>query len=220
MVSGCETEHIKRKHAKYLTHPEGLGDTPVPLEELKKSAHPNFNLYVTPSFPDAREFPWINKPLGLAHWLENAKPTESVIVIVDPDMFFLDKLTHGDERIIAGEKQPYGEKGLLCTEGCRGERAFGMSPLGMTDRVRKGRPVAQTYGLGGHWVRKYNVTSVVGFDSPAVTLSPQDASQYYSVGPPMMVHVEDLKRIMRGFRLCRVKKSGRKERLTTPRIIP
>lgn len=43
------------------------------------------------------------------------------------------------------------------------------------------------------------MTGVVGVDSPAVKLTSQEASQYYSVGPPMMVHVDDLKKIMRAF---------------------
>lgn len=43
------------------------------------------------------------------------------------------------------------------------------------------------------------MTGVVGVDSPAVKLTSHEASQYYSVGPPMMVHVDDLKKIMRAF---------------------
>jgi hypothetical protein len=30
-----------------------------------------------------------NKPLSLQHWLENAKPTEDVVIIVDPDCYFV-----------------------------------------------------------------------------------------------------------------------------------
>ena len=140
VVSGCDTEHIKRKHAMYLTHPEGLGDLPVPLEELKMSSNPNFELYVTPSFDDAREFPWINKPLGLAHWLEHAKPKESIIVIVDPDMMFLAPITQDGSRTI-------GNGGALCSTGCVNVPHF--QDPNLSDKVLKGRPVSQQYGLGG-----------------------------------------------------------------------
>ena len=30
-----------------------------------------------------------NKPLSLMHWLENAHPSEDVIIIVDPDCYFV-----------------------------------------------------------------------------------------------------------------------------------
>ena len=118
VVSGCDTENVKRKHAKFLTHPEGLADETVPLEELQKSSHPNMHLHVTPSFEGAREFPWINKPMGIHHWLMHADPpvTESVIVIIDPDMFFMDTITQDGSKSIKGENRPYGENGLLCTD--------------------------------------------------------------------------------------------------------
>ncbi|KAH9256960.1 hypothetical protein BASA81_004781 [Batrachochytrium salamandrivorans] len=184
VVSGCDTENVKREHANYLTHPEGLGDDVVSLEELKKSSHPHFHLHVTPSFPGAREFPWINKPMGLAHWLEHANPKESVIVIIDPDQFFMDKLRIDGSRQVGSKSNP-----ILCTleGGCNN---------GDTDMVTKGRPVAQQYGLGGGFVHKHNVVGIVGPDSPAAKLTETEAARHYSVGPPMMVHGEDLRKIM------------------------
>lgn len=180
VVSGCDTEAEKREHAKFLTHPEGLGDEPVTLAELEKSSNDRFNLHVTPSFPGAKEFPWINKPMGLAHWLDNANPTESVIVIIDPDQFFMDKLRIDGSRKV-------GSGGVLCTLDCK---------QGETDQVLENKPVAQQYGLGGRFVYKHNVHAIVGADSPAVELTEEEAAKHYSVGPPMMLHNKDFRKVM------------------------
>jgi hypothetical protein len=199
VVSGCDTESEKRAHGKFLTHPEGLADDAVPLEELQKSSHPNFRLHVTPSFPGAKEFPWINKPMGLAHWLENANPPvkEKIIIIIDPDQFFLDKLKIDGSRSVKGSGKPYGMNGILMTAGQKGGQSFGRDVVGLTDLVKRGRPVAQTYGLGGAFVHMYNVSAIVEPDSPALKLDRRRAEQHYSVGPPMMVHVEDMRNIMK-----------------------
>jgi hypothetical protein len=140
VVSGCDTENVKRKHAKFLTHPEGLADETVPLEELQKSSHPRMHLHVTPSFEGAREFPWINKPMGLHHWLEHADPPvrESVIVIIDPDMFFMDTITQDGSKTVQGRQPPFGGNGLLCTDGCPGGKWFDQSIVGWSDKVIPG----------------------------------------------------------------------------------
>jgi len=201
VVSGCDSEHIKRKTAKYLTHPEGLGDEPVGFEELNRTVHPRSHLHVTPSFEGAREFPWINKPMGLAHWLHNAaRPvTESVIVVIDPDMMFLDTIVQDGSRTLKGKKAPYGDDGLLCTVGCSKGRVtgkwHGQDVIGWTDKVLEGRPVAQTYGLGGAWVDKFDFKAIAGESSPSRNLSFSDASHYYAVGPPMMLHLNDWKKV-------------------------
>lgn len=197
VVSGCDTEMEKREHGKFLTHPEGLADDAVPMEELAKSSHPNFRLHVTPSFPGAKVFPWINKPMGLNHWLQNANPpiTESVIIIIDPDQFFLDKIVVDGSRSIKGGKLPYGEGGLLCSSGCRDQLLFGRNPVGVTDMLRPGFPIAQTYGLGGHFAKTFNKSAIAGPDSPIQVLGTREADQYYSVGPPLIMHLGDAKKI-------------------------
>lgn len=167
------------------------------MDMLQKSVNPKFSLHVTPSFAGAREFPWINKPMGLAHWLENANVKEKVIVVIDPDQFFMDQLTPDGSRTVQGDNYPYGKGGLLCTAGCKHGEAFGRNVVGMNDIVKRGRPVAQTYGLGGHFVHSYNVTKIVGPTSPANHLAQGKAEQHYSVGPPMMVQVDDMRNIMK-----------------------
>lgn len=135
--------------------------------------------------------------MGLAHWLQHADPpvAESTIVIIDPDQFFMDKLEIDGSRSVKGESRPYGEDGILCTAGCRHGLAWGQHVVGLTDVVKKGRPVAQTYGLGGYWVRMHNATKFAGPDSPASTLNMREAEQYFSVGPPLMAHVDDMRKI-------------------------
>jgi hypothetical protein len=64
-------------------------------------------------------------------------------------MIFLDKFELGT-RHLKGPNKPYGAESILMTAGQRGGRAFEQTVVGMTDAVRKGRPVAQTYGLGGN----------------------------------------------------------------------
>jgi hypothetical protein len=169
----------------------------VSLEELQKSSNPYFRLHVTPSFPGAKEFPWINKPMGLAHWLEHANPPvrEKIIVIIDPDQFFLDKLVLDGTRSVKGKKRPYGDNGILMTAGALHGQALGRDVEGLTDYVERGRPIAQTYGLGGYFVKSYNVAAIVEHDSPARKLDVNRAGQYYSVGPPLIARIEDMRKI-------------------------
>ncbi len=56
--------------------------------------------------------------------------------------------------------------GLHCTQGCPGGRWAGESVENMTDVVKKGRPVAQLYGIGAAWMQKYNLREICGEDSP------------------------------------------------------
>jgi len=58
--------------------------------------------------------------------------------------------------------------------------------------ARKGRPVAQHYGLGGSWVHKFPLKKIVGEDSRALTYNEENANRHFSVGPPLILHVEDL----------------------------
>jgi len=58
--------------------------------------------------------------------------------------------------------------------------------------VIKGRPVAQQYGLGGQWVTRFNVSEIAGRNSPATKYNDLSASHHFSVGPQLMLHVDDL----------------------------
>merc|ERR1740117_1384326 len=59
--------------------------------------------------------------------------------------------------------------------------------------ARPGRPVAQTYGLGGSWVKDFDISKITGDpQSPANSMTAHEAATYYSVGPPLIVHLDDM----------------------------
>ena len=101
IVSGCHDKSAEKVAHRHQTFPQGKNDLLVSLPELNRSVNENFGLYVTPSFPGAKDFPWINKPSSIQYFLEHAAPEleragESVIAILDPDFIFMKKLTQDD----------------------------------------------------------------------------------------------------------------------------
>ena len=66
IVSGCNAERKSEEESKkvYRSHGGGINDEVLPLEELKKSAHPSVGLHLTPEFQGADMFPWLNKVLA------------------------------------------------------------------------------------------------------------------------------------------------------------
>ena len=185
IVSGCHDVSAENVDHHHQTFPSGLNDRLVPLAMLNRSVNPYFGLYVTPSFDGAKDFPWINKPSGIHHFLKHAAPEmarlgETVVAILDPDFIFLKPLTQTGEALadIIYDGPASDEKGAL-------------PRLGM-DIVRPGRPVAQRYGLGGQWVHKFDVAGITGDPkSHALSYDDRAAGDLFSVGPPMMIHVDD-----------------------------
>lgn len=96
---------------------------------------------------------------------------ETVIIILDPDFVFLKPITQ------------------------TGSQSADLLPDGLPDNadvVRKGKPVAQAYGLGGQWVQKFDVAAVTGDpQSNALKYTEHTAAKYFAVGPPMMLHIDD-----------------------------
>ena len=178
IVSGCHDKSAEKVRHSHQTFPAGKNDLLVPLKELNRSVNEDFGLYITPSFEGAKDFPWINKPSSIEYFLEHAAPEleragESVIAILDPDFIFLKRLTqeslHADDILTSHSLRP--SSGL--------------------NVVKKGRPVAQRYGIGGGWVGKFPVAEMVGKDSNALSYSHREAAKHFSVGPPLMLHVDD-----------------------------
>jgi hypothetical protein len=99
---------------------------------------------------------------------------ESVIAILDPDFIFLKPLTQSGEAL----------EDIIYSQGNRKKWA------GM-DLVKKGRPVAQRYGIGGGWVRRFPVKDIAGAGSHALTYTTSTAATHFAVGPPMMIHIDD-----------------------------
>ena len=93
IVVGCE--RAVGGHAQFSTSLAGSADGLVPREEWMSSVHPNVSVHFAPLSPQAQVFPWFNKPWGIRHWARTAPPLEKVVVLLDPDQFFLSPLTHG-----------------------------------------------------------------------------------------------------------------------------
>lgn len=142
----------------------------------RKLGRPNFRIHFTPDYStdpkSGIRYPYYNKPHGLLHWLRHGDVKEPVVALVDPDMIFL--------RPITGTFENY-----LTAPDWNGEH---------WERVQKGRPAGQQYGLGDHWMT-FNREYICGSGSPCVTTSQYDALKYFQVGPPYVLHVHDLRSI-------------------------
>eukprot|EP00281_Chroomonas_sp_CCMP1168_P016959 CAMPEP_0206220406 /NCGR_PEP_ID=MMETSP0047_2-20121206/4861_1 /ASSEMBLY_ACC=CAM_ASM_000192 /TAXON_ID=195065 /ORGANISM="Chroomonas mesostigmatica_cf, Strain CCMP1168" /LENGTH=541 /DNA_ID=CAMNT_0053643065 /DNA_START=124 /DNA_END=1749 /DNA_ORIENTATION=- len=197
IVSGCGDGDTVKPEKVFRSHGGGLADEKVPKEDLYKSTNPKARIHMAPDFEGAEAFPWLNKPLGIEHWIKHADPpvVESVIVIIDVDMVFQDRLELGKRRLRVYNNKASPKDGLFCSGGCRGQQFLGESIDGMTDEVKEGRPVAQLYGIGGQWISKYNLKGFLPEDSAAHGVNQQDALQYYQVGPPLMLHRNDLAKL-------------------------
>lgn len=176
IVSGCHDKSAEKVGHRHQTFPPGQNDLLVPFEELNRSVNEDFGLYITPSFPGAKDFPWINKPSSIEHFILHARPEldrvgETIVAILDPDFVFL---------------KPFTQRELPASD---------LLPPGLSDGVnvaKKGTPVAQHYGLGGGWVHKFPVKDIVGADSHALTYDSNSAAKYFAVGPPLILHADDL----------------------------
>ena len=185
IVSGCNDKAAETVEHKEQTFPSGKNDLLVPLSLLNRSVNEDFGLFVTPMFEGARDFPWINKPSSIRYFMDRAgkelaRAGETVIAILDPDFVFLRPLTQTG----APASQILVSHGHDTDQGAN-------APL---DVVKKGRPVAQRYGLEGGWVsRTYDLKFITGEEAPvAGTWTAMDAAKWTSVGPPLMLHVDDL----------------------------
>ena len=172
IASGCDEEEKKK------------------LTELYAKLYPQYYAHFTPDFKkDAktgRKYDFYNKPWGLSHWLEYANPpvdNDVVVVLLDPDMIFLRPITTK----IAGQPANIFAKKVNRAE--------------IVDHVKKGHPAAQLYGLGAPWTndhhKKFNRTYICGEGSPCLEPKEWFGSHHYSVGPPYLVHKQDMERIAR-----------------------
>jgi hypothetical protein len=136
-----------------------------------------------------------NKPWGLKHWLDTSEPAigeEVVVALIDPDMVFLRPMT----------AQVRGLPGLLYNARTIREDFGGGEVL---DKVRRGHPVAQTYGLGAPWTndnhQKFNRGKICGEGSPCLLPNMQFGEQHYSVGPPYVAVTADLRQLAKTWTL-------------------
>jgi hypothetical protein len=182
IVSGCHDKSAETAKHTHQAFPKGKGDHLVPMNMLLKSVNPHFGLFVTPTFEGAIDFPWINKPSSIAYFLKETKAEleaagETVIAILDPDFVFLKPLSQ---------------------QGSTPDNLLHHNPVAASgppvDIVRRGKPVAQFYAIGGAWVKTFDIAGMTGNpNSPALKYSYQGAVENFAVGPPLMMHVDDLR---------------------------
>lgn len=177
IVSGCE-DNGELKHHKFVTHPGGGLDKIVGASFLEKSVHPDFRLHTTPAFEGSKEFPWFNKPFSIEHWTKKGEhhPSKGAVVIIDPDEVFLEPLT----------QHPLPPEDLIFS-GIPAEPGLNV--------VVPKKPVGQMYGLGDGWVHKFDRESICGKNSPCSKVTSKDAWLHYAVGPPYIIHMQDMKEL-------------------------
>lgn len=136
-----------------------------------------FKIAFTPSYSrlDGDDFPYFNKPFGLRHWMEHAlgfphaDDEDAIIILLDPDMILLRPITRSFD----------GSQGGLDRWRSNG-----------VDKVSFGTPVAQQYLLAPIWLQ-WNLTDLLGPDTPAVKLTRADALRAFQLGPPYIFTAKD-----------------------------
>jgi hypothetical protein len=120
----------------------------------------------------------------LQHWLKYADPPIPdgvVIALLDPDMIFLRPLT------TKMRGQPNNLYGSYLTES------------DIMEKVEKGKPAAQLYGLGAPWTNdnhaKFNRGRICGEGSPCLIPNQLFGERHYAVGPPYLVEKSDMQRL-------------------------
>jgi len=187
IASGCHDKSAENVKHSHQTFPAGKNDLLVPFNLLNRSVNEEFGLFITPSFKGAKDFPWINKPSSIKYFMEHAKDEldrlgETVVAILDPDFVFIKPLTQTGSSVSE----------VIAT---RGQDVDPGRNIEFIDVVTKGRPVAQRYGLESGWISsKFQpLEKITGnVNSASKQWSREMASMYTSVGPPMLLHVEDL----------------------------
>ena len=170
IASGCDEEKQKK------------------LTDLYAKLYPQYYVHFTPDFKKdektGKKYDFYNKPWGTVHWLEHANPPvedDVVVALLDPDMIFLRPITG---KLAGVPDHIYAKK---------------VDKREIVDRVKEGHPAAQLYGLGAPWTndhhKKFNRTYICGEHSPCLKPNDVFGSRHYSVGPPYLVHKNDMIKI-------------------------
>lgn len=159
------------------------------LTSLYKKLYPHYHIHFTPDFKKDtktdKKYDFYNKPYGVQHWLNYASPPirEGVVVaLLDPDMILLRPLT----------TQVRGASNNLFPKYVTEKDIF--------ERVSKGHPVGQVYGLGAPWTddhhRHFSRNKICDPGSPCLSTEKIFGERHFSVGPPYLVEKTDLLRIV------------------------
>ena len=180
IASGCDEERQGN-----LTR---LYDRLWPRENdpwLPKSVH------FTPDFSRTKtgeRYEFYNKPYGVVHFLTESKlvSKDAIVAIIDPDFVFVRPLSRRIEgRSDMTVHNPYPRK----------------LPAQTFEYIDKGRPVAQLYGLGAPWTndahKKFGRTRICGEGSPCLKITDNEGHLHYAVGPPYILHYDDILRLSR-----------------------
>jgi len=147
----------------------------------------NFKVHFTPQFSkvkgegeegDGETYKFFNKPFGLLHWIEHAEvkiKDDDIVILLDPDQVLT--------RPITNDFSNQSENTLV-----------GQNPKTI---VTHGSPFAQEFGFGASW-RNLDIDAVTGTnDSPAKSVTEQDAIDHYPAGPPYLATTKDMHAIAR-----------------------
>eukprot|EP00935_MAST-01C_sp_MAST-1C-sp1_P002169 g2169.t1 len=193
IVVGCDEREDKgvKLRARVLTHPTGDVENLVSGKDWAKSAAGSaggveFNRLFAPSIPQAKAFPWYNKPWSFKYFLMHGNITkDSIIVIIDPDEFFIEPLTIGHTR-----------KELIVSMEDKYLKPIVDDINGVIDVPKPGTAVTQVYGIGGSWINRFDRNSICGAKSYCATMDYNAARNYYSAGPPYLIHEADFRKMM------------------------
>jgi hypothetical protein len=192
IVVGCDEREDKGVAMKdrVLTHSSGAADNLVSQEAWAKAAVSKgslkFNRLFAPSIEQAKKFPWYNKPWSFKYFLDNGTlEKDEIVAIIDPDEFFLAPLTIGHKRseLIMGMQDEY-------------LKSIVDDVNGLIDVPKVGTAVTQVYGIGGSWINRFDRNKICGAESYCATMKLDDARNYYSAGPPYLMHEADFKKMM------------------------
>jgi hypothetical protein len=177
IVVGCEKQ-VDAGAAH--TYAPGELDEVVSIERWKRSTNALATLHMAPHPPFTKRFPWLNKAWGFYHWSQHGTLGADVVAIIDPDQFFLAPLT---QNVMPRTSwQPI---------------ALWKEQSDVSDAARPGMAVAQEYGIGDVFTRRFNRTKVCGAGSACATVTSRQARKYYAIGVPYLLHRDDFKPVMR-----------------------
>jgi len=109
-----------------------------------------------------------NKPNSVAHWAARTGPAaDEMVVLIDPDFLFMNQLVlHSSHESGSRKKTKHHHIGA-------------------------GFPAAQNYGLGDQFLN-FNLTRICGAGSPCTKITSKEVYNFYSAGPPYIIHATDL----------------------------
>jgi hypothetical protein len=178
IVVGCESKVGGRQDA--TTHAAGILDDIVGQKEWRRSTFPNVTLHLAPHPPSKKKFPWMNKAWGFYHWSVHGEVLADVVAVIDPDQFFLSPLTQNVDPRTSWQLAAAWQR----------DRAMA------TDAAQPGLAIAQEYGIGDVFVRRFNRTAICGAGSACTMVTSKDALKHYSIGVPYMIHRSDFRQAM------------------------